>query len=109
MPGPVPGIHVFLWRGKSWMAGTSPAMTMASRRHPLRPALADLREARRDPGGVGGETDLLVLRPGRRLLEPRLRHQRARAGIGRAIRQHHRELRLRLRRGDEMAELPGLL
>jgi hypothetical protein len=32
MPGPVPGIHVFLWNGiyqeaKTWMAGTSPAMT----------------------------------------------------------------------------------
>jgi hypothetical protein len=30
MPGLVPGIHVFLltlWRNKTWMAGTSPAMT----------------------------------------------------------------------------------
>jgi hypothetical protein len=30
MPGPVPGIHVFLVFGlnlKTWMAGTSPAMT----------------------------------------------------------------------------------
>jgi hypothetical protein len=29
MPGPVPGIHVFLTetRTKMWMAGTSPAMT----------------------------------------------------------------------------------
>ena len=29
MPGLVPGIHVFapLRRGKTWMAGTSPAMT----------------------------------------------------------------------------------
>ena len=30
MPGPVPGIHVFLTvpkRNKAWMAGTSPAMT----------------------------------------------------------------------------------
>jgi hypothetical protein len=27
MPGLVPGIHVFLLRGKTWMAGTSPAMT----------------------------------------------------------------------------------
>jgi glutaconate CoA-transferase subunit B len=27
MPGLVPGIHVFLWSGKTWMAGTSPAMT----------------------------------------------------------------------------------
>jgi hypothetical protein len=29
MPGLVPGIHVvpFLARGKTWMAGTSPAMT----------------------------------------------------------------------------------
>src|SRR4051812_1442653 len=29
MPGPVPGIHVF-HRGKTWMAGTSPAMTKES-------------------------------------------------------------------------------
>jgi hypothetical protein len=30
MPGLVPGIHVFLglWNRKTWMAGTSPAMTM---------------------------------------------------------------------------------
>jgi hypothetical protein len=31
MPGLDPGIHVFLrcrWQGKTWMAGTSPAMTM---------------------------------------------------------------------------------
>jgi len=28
MPGPVPGIHVFLL-GKTWMAGTSPAMTVS--------------------------------------------------------------------------------
>jgi hydroxyethylthiazole kinase-like sugar kinase family protein len=27
MPGPVPGIHVFLGAAKTWMAGTSPAMT----------------------------------------------------------------------------------
>jgi hypothetical protein len=27
MPGLVPGIHVFLYRDKTWMAGTSPAMT----------------------------------------------------------------------------------
>src|SRR5262245_36123744 len=27
MPGPVPGIHVLLPRIKTWMAGTSPAMT----------------------------------------------------------------------------------
>ena len=28
MPGLVPGIHVFLsWEVKTWMAGTSPAMT----------------------------------------------------------------------------------
>ncbi len=28
MPGPVPGIHDFLDQGsKTWMAGTSPAMT----------------------------------------------------------------------------------
>jgi hypothetical protein len=29
MPGPVPGIHVFttLQKSKTWMAGTSPAMT----------------------------------------------------------------------------------
>jgi hypothetical protein len=30
MPGLVPGIHVFASRDlKSWMAGTSPAMTMS--------------------------------------------------------------------------------
>jgi len=28
MPGPVPGIHVFLAVAKTWMAGTSPAMTV---------------------------------------------------------------------------------
>jgi hypothetical protein len=31
MPGLVPGIHVFLWctdKSKTWMAGTSPAMTV---------------------------------------------------------------------------------
>jgi len=27
MPGLVPGIHAFLALSKSWMAGTSPAMT----------------------------------------------------------------------------------
>jgi hypothetical protein len=27
MPGLVPGIHVFLQALKTWMAGTSPAMT----------------------------------------------------------------------------------
>jgi hypothetical protein len=27
MPGLVPGIHVFLFRIKTWMAGSSPAMT----------------------------------------------------------------------------------
>jgi uncharacterized protein YuzE len=27
MPGLVPGIHVFMLLAKSWMAGTSPAMT----------------------------------------------------------------------------------
>jgi hypothetical protein len=27
MPGLVPGIHVLAWRNKTWMAGTSPAMT----------------------------------------------------------------------------------
>ena len=28
MPGLVPGIHVFLFAVKTWMAGTSPAMTI---------------------------------------------------------------------------------
>jgi len=28
MPGLVPGIHVFVSTKKSWMAGSSPAMTM---------------------------------------------------------------------------------
>ena len=27
MPGLVPGIHVFTMQGKTWMAGSSPAMT----------------------------------------------------------------------------------
>jgi len=27
MPGLVPGIHVFASKRKTWMAGTSPAMT----------------------------------------------------------------------------------
>jgi hypothetical protein len=31
MPGLVPGIHVFLVPSKSWMAGTSPAMTLSER------------------------------------------------------------------------------
>src|SRR5215472_2658925 len=83
--------------------------TSNSRREPLGPALADLRETRRDPGGVVGEADLLVLRPRRRLLEPRLGHQGPRARIGRAVRQHHGEFGLRLRRRHEMTELPGLL
>jgi len=30
MPGLVPGIHVFLAANKTWMAGTSPAMTKES-------------------------------------------------------------------------------
>ncbi len=29
MPGLVPGIHVFRRKSKTWMAGTSPAMTSA--------------------------------------------------------------------------------
>jgi hypothetical protein len=28
MPGLVPGIHVFLLRQKTWMAGINPAMTV---------------------------------------------------------------------------------
>jgi hypothetical protein len=28
MPGLVPGIHVFRQKSKTWMAGTSPAMTI---------------------------------------------------------------------------------
>jgi hypothetical protein len=31
MPGLVPGIHVFLFPSKTWMAGTSPAMTKERR------------------------------------------------------------------------------
>jgi hypothetical protein len=27
MPGLVPGVYVFLWIPKTWVAGTSPAMT----------------------------------------------------------------------------------
>jgi uncharacterized protein len=30
MPGLVPGIHVLLYEAKTWMAGTSPAMTVAA-------------------------------------------------------------------------------
>ncbi len=30
MPGLVPGIHVFLCSNKTWMAGTSPAMTRSN-------------------------------------------------------------------------------
>jgi len=34
MPGLVPGIHVFLFAAaKTWMAGTSPAMTPTAVRH----------------------------------------------------------------------------
>ena len=43
MPGLVPGIHVLRLKAKSWMAGTSPAMTMFNRRiilpHPNDPKL----------------------------------------------------------------------
>jgi hypothetical protein len=35
MPGLVPGIHAFLAESKTWMAGTSPAMTLWAPR-PLR-------------------------------------------------------------------------
>src|SRR5215510_9346383 len=31
MPGFMPGIHVFRFRQETWMAGTSPAMTIARR------------------------------------------------------------------------------
>jgi len=31
MPGLVPGIHVFSYQSKSWMAGSSPAMTISDR------------------------------------------------------------------------------
>ena len=34
MPGLVPGIHVLGAAGKTWMAGTSPAMTLWKHRHP---------------------------------------------------------------------------
>ncbi len=33
MPGLVPGIHVLVWREKTWMAGSSPAMTMRKLQH----------------------------------------------------------------------------
>jgi hypothetical protein len=33
MPGLVPGIHVFLRVARTWMAGTSPAMTARNRPH----------------------------------------------------------------------------
>jgi len=33
MPGLVPGIHVSLFGGKTWMAGTSPAMTTEKLAH----------------------------------------------------------------------------
>ena len=35
MPGFMPGIHVFLYRSKTWMAGTSPAMTTYAELLPL--------------------------------------------------------------------------
>ena len=44
MPGLVPGIHVFFATNKTWMAGTSPAMT---RWMGLRPSA---------PGGLAHET-----------------------------------------------------
>src|SRR5262249_19668324 len=37
MPGPVPGIHVFRGKSKTWMAGTSPAMTNVDQRRSLPP------------------------------------------------------------------------
>jgi hypothetical protein len=39
MPGLDPGIHDFLVVAKTWMAGTSPAMTAASDRTPKRLSL----------------------------------------------------------------------
>src|SRR6185437_13653450 len=54
-----------------------------SGREPLRPALADFCELRGKPYGVVLEHDLLMLRPRRRLAQTRLRHQCARAWIGR--------------------------
>ncbi len=44
MPGLAPGIHVFDAR-KSWMAGTSPAMTMGTTRSSWRPARQTLRSS----------------------------------------------------------------
>jgi hypothetical protein len=44
MPGLVPGIHVFVfWKGKAWMAGSSPAMTAERASNPLQPAPRYLR------------------------------------------------------------------
>src|SRR5262249_33596659 len=43
-------------------------------RKPLRPALADRRQARSDPGGIVLERGSFVVRPGRRLPQPRLAH-----------------------------------
>jgi hypothetical protein len=47
MPGLVPGIHVFLTANKTWMAGTSPAMTWVARPIPIRAGLAAIFSSNR--------------------------------------------------------------
>jgi hypothetical protein len=58
MPGLVPGIHVFLLyqKSKTWMAGTSPAMTVRAARHchgmrtQFKPETVIPGRAKREPG-----------------------------------------------------------
>jgi hypothetical protein len=60
MPGHVPGIHVFgsLKRGKTWMAGTSPAMTNFM---PLLvPEVPGVREHHSDAVVIRGFNHLIV-------------------------------------------------
>jgi hypothetical protein len=44
MPGLVPGIHVFVCENKTWMAGTSPAMTRNESSRRRKSALLTMRE-----------------------------------------------------------------
>ena len=48
MPGLVPGIHVFRASRKTWMAGTSPAMTVLSKRGLVAGAVAHFGESKPD-------------------------------------------------------------
>ena len=59
MPGLVPGIHVFRAAVKTWMAGTSPAMTTGS--SASRDATLRSRDIRLVGGNVGGATGFSTL------------------------------------------------